>query len=117
MKTHTGACHCRKITYTVDLDLSQPVIECNCSHCAVQGALLQFTPLSSFEQTGGEAETKEYRFNKHVIGHYFCSECGIEPFGKGKDKDGSDTVAINVRTIDDVDLAALTRMPWDGKSQ
>lgn len=115
MNTYEGACHCRKITYRVDLDLSQPVIECNCSHCAMQGALLQFAPAAAFEQTAGDA--KEYRFNKHVIAHLFCSTCGIEPFGKGKDKDGSDTVAINVRTIDNVDLGALNRMPWDGKSQ
>lgn len=116
MKTHTGACHCKKITYAVDLDLSQPVVECNCSHCQMQGSLLQFAPVSAFEQTAGEAETKEYRFNKNVISHQFCTECGIEPFGKGKDKDGNDTVAINVRTIDDIDLAALTRYPYDGKS-
>lgn len=116
MNTHTGACHCRKITYTVELDLAQPVIECNCSHCAMQGALLQFVPLENFTQTSGDVELREYRFNKHVIGHYFCSECGIEPFGKGVDPEGKATVAINVRTIDGVDLSTLTRIPYDGRS-
>lgn len=116
MNTHTGACHCKAITYTVDLDLSTPVIECNCSHCAMQGALLQFVPAAAFSQTAGEARTKEYRFNTHVIAHLFCDTCGIEPFGKGKDPEGNDMVAINVRTVDGVDLEGLTRMSYDGRS-
>lgn len=116
METYEGACHCRNVRYKVELDLSQPVIECNCSHCQMKGFLLQFTTSEKFTLLQGEEELKTYRFNKHVIEHLFCSDCGAEPFGKGTDKEGNDTVAINVRTIDGIDLAALTRMPWDGRS-
>ncbi len=112
---HTGGCHCGKVKYEVDLDLAKPVLECNCSHCAMRGALLAFVPADKFIQTIGESAVADYRFNKHVIGHFFCTGCGIEAFGKGDGPDGP-TVAINVRTIDNGDLDTLTRQPFDGKN-
>lgn len=116
METYQGACHCRNIRYEVELDLSQPVIECNCSHCQMKGFLLQFVTPEKFRILQGEEELKTYRFNKHVIEHQFCSDCGVEPFGKGNNPDGTPAIAINVRTIDGIDLGTLTRMPYDGKS-
>lgn len=35
---------------------------------------------------------------------------------KGKDPAGNDTVAINVRSLDDVDIEKLERVEVDGKS-
>lgn len=116
MNTHQGACHCRNIRYEVELDLSHPAIECNCSHCGMKGLLLQFVPADKFTQLQGEEEMKEYRFNTHTIQHLFCTDCGAEPFGKGKDKEGNDTVAINLRTLDGIDLATIERVPFDGKN-
>ncbi len=116
MNTHTGACHCKKVTYTVDLDISQPVIECNCSYCAMKGYLLAMVPAETVTITSGEDSLTTYRFNKLVIDHQFCTVCGIGVFGRGKGPDGSESFAINVRTIDDVDLMTLDRMPYDGKS-
>jgi hypothetical protein len=115
MEKHTGGCHCGKIRYEADLDLSEPVIECDCSHCAMKGLLLQFTTPEHFRTLAGEEDAKVYRFNKLVIDHVLCPECGVEPFGKRKNPDGSPAVAVNVRTIDGIDLAALTRMPYAGK--
>lgn len=78
--------------------------------------MLQFTTPEKFSILQGEEELKVYRFNKHVIEHLFCSDCGVEPFGRGANADGSPAVAINVRTIDDIDLSKLERMPYDGRS-
>jgi hypothetical protein len=58
----------------------------------------------------------DYQFNKMKIHHLFCSVCGVEAFGRGENKEGKPTVAINVRSLDDIDLTVLTRMPFDGKS-
>lgn len=116
MQTYTGGCHCKDVRYEVALDLSAPVLECNCSHCQIQGALLSFAPGEQFTLTAGEDSLTEYRFHTNKIEHLFCKRCGIEPFGRGQNKDGNPTVAVNVRTVDDIDLAALTRMPVDGKS-
>ncbi len=116
MTTYQGACHCRNVRYEVELDLAAPVIECNCSHCQMKGFLLQFTTPEKLAILQGEEELKTYRFNKHVIEHKFCTDCGVEPFGMGKNKDGSDAVAINLRTIDGIDIGSLNRMPYDGRS-
>ena len=117
MKTYTGGCHCKSVRYEVELDLTQPVIECNCSHCAVKGLLLSFTPKTKFSLLSGEDNLTEYRFNTEKIAHLFCATCGVESFGYGEMPDGTPTAAINVRTIDDVDLDTLTRQPYDGKSR
>ena len=58
----------------------------------------------------------DYQFNKHVIHHLFCTTCGIKPFARGKMPDGTPTVAVNVRCLDDADLDALTIQKYDGKS-
>lgn len=117
MERKTGGCHCGKVRYEADLDLAQPVIECNCSHCQMKGTLLTFVPETGFTLLSGEDDMTEYRFNKHVIAHLFCSTCGVQPFGRGQSADGTKTVAINVRTIDDIDLGTLTRVPYDGRSK
>lgn len=116
METYHGACHCRNVRYQVELDLAAPAIECNCSHCQIKGFILQFTGPEKFTLLQGEEELKPYRFNKHVIEHLFCTDCGVQPFGKGKNADGSDAIAINLRTLDGIAIDALNRVPYDGKS-
>jgi hypothetical protein len=43
--------------------------------------------------------------------------CGIKSFARGIARDGSATVAINTRCLDDIDLARLNVTPFDGKSR
>ena len=58
-----------------------------------------------------------YFFNKHVIEHRFCPACGTQPFAYGRDpKTGADTVAINARCLEGIELGGLRRMPYDGRS-
>jgi hypothetical protein len=116
-KKHQGGCHCGKVRYEVALDLSKPVIACNCSMCGRSGSLLSFVPAADFTLKAGDDALRDYQFNKHVIHHVFCTTCGIKPFARGQAPDGSPTVAINVRCIDDVDLDALTVKQFDGKSR
>jgi len=116
-KTHSGGCHCGKVRYEVTLDLEKPVISCNCSICGRSGTLLTFVPASEFRLLSGEGVLTDYQFNNHVIHHVFCSVCGVKSFARGTSKDGTATVAINARCLDDVELSNLTVMNFDGKSQ
>ncbi len=116
MNTYQGGCHCKAVRYEAELDLTQPAIECNCSHCQIKGFILQFTSPDHFKLLQGEEKLKSYRFNKHLIEHLFCSECGVQAFGRGKNQDGSPAIAVNLRTIDNVDLSTINRMPYDGRS-
>ncbi|HEX4404439.1 MAG TPA: GFA family protein [Polyangia bacterium] len=116
-RTYEGGCHCGRVRYEVRLDLSKPVMACNCSMCGRTGTLLTFVPTESFTLRSGEDALTDYRFNKHVINHAFCGVCGIKSFARGQKPDGTAMVAINARCLDDVDLAALTVTTVDGKSR
>lgn len=116
MEKRTGGCHCGKVRYEADVDLSKPVVECNCSICAGKGLLLTFTTAEHMVITSGEEFLTEYRFNKEKIAHLFCKVCGSEVFGRGNDAQGQPTYAVNVRTLDDINLEALNKTPFDGKS-
>ena len=113
----TGRCHCGKVKYEATIDLSEPALECNCSHCEIKGLLLIFVPRSDVQMLQGEEDLSEYRFNSKSIAHLFCKHCGVQVFGRGKKKDGTLSSGINVRTIDDIDLSKITRIPYDGRSR
>lgn len=112
--THHGGCHCGAVRYTVTLDLSTPALACNCSMCGRAGGLLSFVPASKFTLDQGEDSLTDYQFNKHVIHHLFCKKCGIKAFARGKGPNG-ETVAVNVRTLDDVDVFTVPTKQFDGK--
>jgi hypothetical protein len=115
-RTYTGGCHCGKVRYEVATDLSQ-VIACNCSICTKRGLILTFALAEQFKLLSGGDALKDYQFNKKVIHHVFCPSCGVESFANGKRPDGQDMVAINVRCLDGVDVAALDAKPFDGRSR
>ncbi len=111
----TGGCHCGKVRYEVELDLGVPVLSCNCSMCGRTGTLLQFVPPTQFKLLSGEADLKDYQFNRKNIHHLFCTTCGVKSFARGTGKTGP-MVAINTRCLDDVDINKLTVKQVDGKS-
>ena len=111
---HTGGCHCGRVRYEVEADIKE-VNSCNCSLCQKRGYLLAFVPKAQFTLLSGENDQTDYQFNKKIIHHLFCSTCGVSSFGTGSGA-YADTVAINARCLDDIDLGALTVKPVDGKS-
>ena len=117
IKKYVGSCHCGNVRYSVSLDLSAPAVSCNCSICGRSGSLLTFVPAAQFTLERGEDALTDYQFNKKIIHHLFCSTCGVESFARGTAPDGSPTVAVNVRCLDNIDLSRLERVPFDGRSK
>lgn len=115
MSLHRGRCHCGKVSFEVETKL-EGLIECNCSHCYRKGFVLSFVPRGSFRLIEGEGETTSYFFNQHKIEHQFCKTCGVQPFGFGKAPDGSDVVAINIRSLEDVEPWSWSAKRVDGRS-
>jgi hypothetical protein len=113
--TYTGSCHCGKIAYEVDAEM-QEATECNCSICSRRGYLMWFLPGEKLRLKTPEGNMAHYTFNQHHIKHYFCPACGCAPFGMGKDKQGKTMVAVNLRCLQDLDLAAVKIRQFDGKS-
>lgn len=112
---YKGSCHCGQTAFEVEGNLEQ-AIECNCSHCSRKGYLLWFLPATQFKLLTPEEKLSTYEFNKHVIEHKFCPNCGCAPFANGTDRSGAATAAVNVRCLEDVDLASIKRVPVDGRS-
>ncbi len=110
----SGSCHCGALQFTVDGEIDQ-AIECNCSHCSRKGFLLWFVPRAALSLASGADQLTTYTFNKHVIRHQFCSICGVQAFGLGSMPDGTQMAAINIRCLEGVDLASITRVPVNGR--
>lgn len=113
-RTYEGGCHCGAVRYSASIDTSK-AMECNCSHCSKKGFILTFTPASAFTLIQGADQLTEYQFNKKAISHLFCKTCGVQSFARGKGPEGAEMAAVNLRCVDGLDIASLTRTPVNGK--
>jgi len=112
---YTGSCHCGNVRYEVEGEIEK-LGECNCSHCSRKGYLLWFVPRDALTLLASEDALSTYTFNKHVIQHRFCPNCGCAPFGFGKDPAGNETAAVNARCLENIDLSNIERIQFDGRS-
>ena len=110
---YSGSCQCGVVTFDVDATIEK-VISCNCSRCRRLGSLLAAAPKADFTLKSGKDALTEFQFNKHLVHHYFCSTCGIQPYAQGKGRDGSDMVMVNVRCLEGVDPESFAVMKFDG---
>ena len=110
-----ASCHCGAVKVEVDGEAPAEAISCNCSHCRRKGFLLTFVPRDTVTVTGEES-LGEYRFNKRVIAHRFCTNCGAQPFAEGPGPNGPGAM-INLRCVADLDLETLKIIPFDGASR
>lgn len=114
--TYSGSCHCGAVRYTAEVDLTQPVVACNCSMCGRAGWLLTFIPTTKFHLEAGADSLTDYQFARRHIHHTFCKVCGVRPFSRGATPDGGEMIAVNVRCLAGVDPTTLEVKPFDGKS-
>ncbi|MBS9726823.1 GFA family protein [Stutzerimonas stutzeri] len=113
---HRATCHCGAVELL--LDLPDGIVDprrCDCSMCRRRGSLLWFAPREAFQLATDPADVATYHFNKAHIDHHHCRECGIAPYSEAVDpRTGTTMVAVNVRCVPAVDLAALTVTSYDG---
>ena len=115
---YKGSCHCGKVAYEVDIEGGLTgVMECNCTMCSRKGAKMAFVPRSKLNLTTPESNANSYLFNKHLVQHRFCRECGIHAYGVGHDGQGNEMAMINVRCLEGVDYDALPVKHFDGRSR
>lgn len=112
-QTYSGSCHCGRIAFKVDGSIDQ-VMDCNCSMCQRRGGLLWFVPRSAMRLGTAQADLSTYTFNKHLLKHHFCGNCGIAPFSEGE-KQGEKMASINVRCLEGVDLSKFKVVKYDGR--
>jgi len=112
---YKASCHCGQVAFEVEGELDK-LTECNCSICSKRGALHWFVPHEQFRLLTPEANMGAYTFNKHVIRHRFCLNCGVAPFSEGTTPTDARMIAVNARCLDDVDLSPLPVGHYDGRS-
>jgi hypothetical protein len=112
MKTYTGGCHCGRVRFRVTADLDG-VTDCNCSICTKKGFLHLIVPPEQFELVSGGDDLTTYQFNTKTAKHTFCRVCGIHPFYVPRSD--PDKIDVNVRCLDDVDLAQVKAQGFDGR--
>lgn len=112
---YKGSCHCGNVAFEVEGELKE-VADCNCSICSRKGGLMWFVGRDQLRLLTPESNLKSYTFGKRHIQHRFCPECGIHPYGEATAPDGRAMAAINVRCLEDVDLAALPVKHFDGRA-
>jgi hypothetical protein len=113
---YKGSCHCGKVAFEVEGEITQ-AMACNCSLCQRKGSLMWFVPRSKLQLLTPESAAGTYTFNKHVIKHRFCTQCGIHPYGEATGPDGQLMAAVNLRCIEDIDLDAIPVQHYDGRSK
>ena len=113
MPVMQGGCHCGRVRFRVTADLEK-VTECNCSICTKKGILHLVVAPGQFELISGKDDLTTYQFNTNTAKHTFCKVCGIHPFYVPRSD--PDKIDVNVRCLDEADLAALPIKRFDGRN-
>ncbi len=111
--THPGSCHCGAVRFTVDVDASK-ASRCNCTICTKLGITGSIVKPEAFILLTDERALTSFG---GVEGRrFFCSTCGAHCFARGHlDMLGGDYVSVNFNCLDDIDLADVTLVYWDGR--
>jgi hypothetical protein len=113
MASSSGGCHCGRVRFEVQ-GAPDEVSECNCSVCMRKAYLHWIVPRAAFQLVAGEDDLATYRFNTGVAQHHFCRHCGVASFYVPRSN--PDSIDVNARCLDGVDVAVLPRRSFDGRN-
>jgi len=106
MKTYQGSCHCGTTKFEVDADIDN-VRVCDCSICRKRGAVIFRVDKDSLRMHTPMEALNTYQWHTKTATDYFCPNCGILPFRHPRT--APEMWAINVRCIEEIDIASIPR--------
>ncbi|WP_414475276.1 GFA family protein [Microvirga sp. M2] len=112
MKTYRGSCHCKAVTFEVDIDLAGGTGRCNCSICMKTRNWNAIVKPAAFRLRCWPEDVAEYSFGTGVGKYKFCKVCGVHSFSTGNIPEiGGDFVSVRVNCLDDVPEDELAAAP------
>lgn len=111
MKTYRGSCHCNAIRFEATLDLALGTMRCNCSFCLKIRCWAVLVKPQDFRLLTGEDALSEYRYGAKNERHFFCTHCGVRPFGLGNSPRLGAFYGVSVTCLDDATSAELAGAP------
>lgn len=113
-RTYHGSCHCKAISYEVDIDISQGTGKCNCTYCwKLRNWSAQVKPSEFRLLTGADVLGDYGKSGDWGEGHHrFCTRCGINTHGHGRiEAIGGEYVGVQLSTLDDLPVDELIAAP------
>jgi hypothetical protein len=119
-RTYIASCHCGGMQVQLPAAPAEAT-ECNCTFCSRTGALWSYYKPGEITVLKDETKAMYSAFGNGE--HYFCSNCGMQVFGKSPDWQIGDTAppknvkfAVNLRMAQDLDLAKVVVTKLDGRN-
>lgn len=107
-----ASCHCGALKCEVRVT-NRRALACNCSICHKKGFLHVIAKREDVK-IAKMGNRVEYRFGSKTAVHYHCDACGITPYYIPRSH--PDSYSINLRCLDDVDMASFEIVPFDGQN-
>lgn len=112
-KTYRGSCHCKKITFEADFDLSDGTGKCNCTSCFKRRLWGVRVKPESFRALTGAEHMSGYKAGQDKGHSGFCTSCGVLTYGwvPVSEWNPNEYVSVAVSSLDDVDPTELAEAP------
>ena len=108
----TLSCHCGAVRLEVNAEL-ESVTECNCSTCSRWGMLNWKVPSKAVRLATPSTGMGTYYWRFANEGFHWCRNCGTPMYRSWP----HDTITLNARCIEGIDIFDLKRNQFDGKSR
>ena len=107
----TASCHCGKVTLELRR-APRALTQCNCSICRRYGALWGYFRRRSVLVRAARSALASYSWGNQVREFRHCRSCGCLTHYQHrlKKRDGSDTLAVNMRNVDQPELIATAQI-------